>query len=83
MLTLFDRQLLSDKNWTLPANLEVINPVCKGKYPGKGVGLYSQGLKSGDIIVGVEALILAIDSFEELKAVSGLCTKGTLHSVLY
>ena len=47
----------------VPANLEVMNPVCKGRYPCKGVGLYSHGLKSGDIIVGVEAN----DSFEELR----------------
>jgi hypothetical protein len=47
----------------IPANLEVMNPVCKGRYPCKGVGLYSHGLKSGDIIEGVEAN----DSFEELR----------------
>ena len=47
----------------VPANLEVMNPVCKGRYPCKGVGLQSHGLKSGDIIVGVEAN----DSFEELR----------------
>ena len=47
----------------VPANLEVMNPVCKGRYPCKGVGLYSHGLKSGDIIEGVEAN----DSFEELR----------------